>query len=1391
MTELLPEDAPVVLLPVRLETRFVTDAAGPALLVRIYPDEIHVDSHRAQLSDAEVAAGTVYAQQISAAGGDVEAQRVAFEDLAGRVGRTRALYVARLSEGTLPAPDNTIDPVGASCLPERWSVHGFRGNDEVASVIGAAVPADLRLGPAADDDIDESGPPVDAGSAWLVDFKLAVNAGMAVRLPMPDDGGLDRLVVVGVRADEPLTGADRLAALLDGHRFGAGLDLLGPGTPTNNTDGQRSAWTRRPDARELYDATLAADPAAPDVTATGGALGIVPDTLAGAPHQGASLDPAEARAMNRALWAATLGYVLETLAGTAVDDDTIEAARRLFVEAVRGLGPLPTLRVGAQPYGLLPATSVRRWQPADEDDATTSVVELLRRLAPEWLAASDDVPHVTGNLSSGTDPDQELLDILGREGVSGSYRLRPVRGGTLTTAVAPLVPDLDPAGRDLANAARHLVGMQAAPPLAGMAFDPRTVRIRREPVLAGPLSETDPLPAPEGGVNYLQYLAERSERDAAYDGPGATSLLRALAQHSAALADLDAAVRFTSPASVAGARSSLEPEVVDAAPGRAATTAPRFMARPVRELVPGSAVDVSAAEFIATATAAEATALGPHVRDALRRTTDVRRALGELAPVPSARLDRLTRAALDTCSHRLDAWLTAVATQRLSEVRATRPVGCYVGGYGWVDNLTPKPAPLPATTVPTDELGELVVDPTNAGFVVAPSLAQAGTAALLLSGHLSHRLTGTQAADAFAVDLSSDRARAALWLLDGVRQGQPLGSLLGYQFERGLHDRSRVGLELDRFVRPLRALAPLVADAQPSQEAVESIAASGVVDGLELLRRASRQPADVDAVLASATPAEAGAVRDELVRLTDTADAVADLVLAETVHQVASGNFARAAAMSDAVGSGLGPPSEPEVLATPRPAHDYQHRLVVLAPPASESAPGWAAERPRRRAEPRLDHWVADLLPAPADIRYAVRVVDGSGGTHVLSRRLSQDDVCALDLLHTAELELLLTEAVAAAEVGVSVELLSPTDADWPGGTWPPQTLPLEDAVQHGRWILDTVGASRPLKPADLVPAGAASGTVDEQELTMRADTATAEFRALVAQLGDGTGDPAQLRAALTGLGGYGVAGAGHAVRELRERGAEQGVGPHVTSVIAEAARISTQLDTTPPPTAHEALHTLFGEEFSVLPVFAAAPEFTQAATVGSTAAFLDGDPSAPMAWVQRMALVRAPLERYLLAAAGAPAGVLPVQLPQADTWVGLPFADDDPRPDHALSVLVHAPVPRARAGTLAGFVVDEWTDRIPAAGGTAGVAFNFDEPGARAPQSVLIAVPPQLGEPWSDSALLDVVRETADLARIRMVGPEEVPWLGRYLPALLVADNALGDTLGIDLRAWVSTETS
>src|SRR5206468_6543944 len=95
--------------------------------------------------------------------------------------------------------------------------------------------------------------------------------------------------------------------------------------------------------------------------------------------------------------------------------------------------------------------------------------------------------------------------------------------------------------------------------------------------------------------------------------------------------------------------------------------------------------------------------------------------------------------------------------------------------------------------------------PPSQGYIHAPSLGQAATAAVLRSGHLAH-LADDGAP--LAIDLSSRRVRRALALLDGVRAGQPLGALLGYRLERGLHE-NHPGLSLDRYVAALRAIAPL------------------------------------------------------------------------------------------------------------------------------------------------------------------------------------------------------------------------------------------------------------------------------------------------------------------------------------------------------------------------------------------------------------------------------------------------------------------------------------------------------------------------------------------------------------------------------------------------------
>ena len=63
---------------------------------------------------------------------------------------------------------------------------------------------------------------------------------------------------------------------------------------------------------------------------------------------------------------------------------------------------------------------------------------------------------------------------------------------------------------------------------------------------------------------------------------------------------------------------------------------------------------------------------------------------------------------------------------------------------------------------------------------------------MLRSGRLTHLRADPNDAP-LDIDLSSTRTRDALSLIDGMRQGQSLGALLGYRLERRLHERSGAG----------------------------------------------------------------------------------------------------------------------------------------------------------------------------------------------------------------------------------------------------------------------------------------------------------------------------------------------------------------------------------------------------------------------------------------------------------------------------------------------------------------------------------------------------------------------------------------------------------------------
>src|SRR5215208_3337045 len=109
-----PAAWPLVLLPVRLEVRF----APPSLLVRIFPDDLHIDTHEPDLTADEIRAGRRYWEAVWRAAPATEREVVAWDELALGFGPERAVWIARVLEPRNPAarPKQAV-PEGTALNP--------------------------------------------------------------------------------------------------------------------------------------------------------------------------------------------------------------------------------------------------------------------------------------------------------------------------------------------------------------------------------------------------------------------------------------------------------------------------------------------------------------------------------------------------------------------------------------------------------------------------------------------------------------------------------------------------------------------------------------------------------------------------------------------------------------------------------------------------------------------------------------------------------------------------------------------------------------------------------------------------------------------------------------------------------------------------------------------------------------------------------------------------------------------------------------------------------------------------------------------------------------------------------------------------------------------------
>lgn len=821
--------------------------------------------------------------------------------------------------------------------------------------------------------------------------------------------------------------------------------------------------------------------------------------------------------------------------------------------------------------------------------------------------------------------------------------------------------------------------------------------------------------------------------------------------------------------------------------------------------------------------------LNTDLKPAFAYLDDYFASLQRLAELPEAELERLLLETLDLFAHRLDAWITSVATQRLREMRRQTPVGIYLGSYGWVEKLAPRSPNRLA----------------SGGYIHAPSPAQAATAAILRSGYLSHDPGGSDSS--FAVNLSSRRVRRALELVDGVRQGLSLGQLLGYRLERTMRG------ELGRYIQPLRNAFPLTTNKLiRSSEPVEAVAANHVIDGLRLARAYQQdQERFLDAYrtqpnignLPAVGTGEFKQLTTMLDQLLDMMDALNDLGLAEAVYQAVQGNYTRSSASLEALGSGEVSLPEPEVVQTPRTGSSAAHRLVMLfstskgAAPNEFAAQGWR-DGPRAQAEPLLNEFAARLLGDPHRVCCQATFTDlqsKKDSKDILTINIYLDELglCPLDIIYTlpvgseagySELEqrlayhALLTARPATLDPQAAIGVQLTFRPEKNGENWPKEMLSFPEFLEVARMGRELITSVRALNASDLLHPQADAQRIiitpeAADEMMQRSTQAVAQLRAKLNNLKTlldmpwaqddqfDLSDPSRRKSlgdALLALLSYGLS----ITLPVEAASAETHDWPVFIQYCRTALKLAAERLAKLPETSAIAdlakcweihtkcLQTIFGEGFRVMPVFSmntltgnewqtmlkSAFEFSSAQ--GATA-------EAIYTWFHRLARVRSGVARlhdalmYQEALSPKAARQIEFKVAQlpftngSQKWVGITAANGQ------TAIVAFAPQPLdLNQPLLAGLLLDNWVDVVPNSSETTAVSFHYDAPGVVAPQAMLLAVSPDPTQPWDLATLEAVLTETLNLARLRAVRLYDIPGIAHYLPALFVAQNTEQDTI-------------
>ena len=1197
----------------------VVPGAMPVLRVRVYPDDISVARlGAASVTASETAAGQRFwsrhgATDVAAAPHDRQA---AWEVFTREVGVERARHVALATRPGSPAPDGaaTVDTTTfAWLLPDAWVVIGHSGDQRVLS---GYVPVPEQKLPVGLPDLDpELGPAfdpedpyliADPALRWLTDFGQAQRQGMALTVDLisPEAAlsgqhpawlaaGLDTLVVFGVRgraAADPQAEATALAALIDAHAADGDAGFLPIGTPTNNLPGTRSGWTSQPAAFTDYESVVGGAkaektaatgvdalrglPGTTSGTALAAACGLAPHTFANLSH-GSDSGLSHARQMATALYPVVLGEAIRTLqlpadpallsADLVAESVTVsQFTAEHFADYVRGRGPLPALRIGRQPYGVLPVTRLSQYRPDPGDPPLLAdLAALLRRLRPFWSTAVTTVPKLDRQPGAQGTVASTLVRILQQGPVPhpGAYLLQecqlpvwPVGPGT------PLDVPAAAYGQILRPYPPHHPGLARE---LGLALEPYQ---DRDGAVGGQAIEPpDPWPqaeAPGDGLRELAVQLLRAPAAATGSPPTLRDLL--IPRYQAGL---------ITPVAASG---SHHPEQGDAGGHRVASYLAALAAgRPLPQPPPDLLYHmVEQSLRIAAAPQPDGELLG-RVRD------------GCLEPL-TRRHGRFQQRAAGYL-----AWVAAY--NHWVEAGEHGPPPVLPAGVAAQNN---EDDPDDDPPQPWYELPGHSVPPAPSGEPAYPRTAEAvaALAAADLPDHEYVQLLGETVAcastrlDAWLTSLATHRlaqqrqqrptgVQLGCWAAvvnlawqapdtvegpggwrapDGTTEVRRPARQVGYVHAPSLAQASTAGvlraaelshdgdgstlasLDLTSWrARTARDLLEAVGNGQPLGAVLgdlleRALGEAGRHECVARLRAAFPQhrtsgelgepatgsdtvvPVDVVDGLEvwRAGPTRVGQLcpdggeplREALAQLDRAVEAVADTLVAEGVHELVLGRTELAAATFAALAEGERPPLELAVLRTPAAGVTISHRLLLALDPQS-GVPGWQRSRPRARLATAAEGWAETVLGDPGGYRATVSGRDRTGAAVSAVVELAGLGLCALDVVvESAGAERDLgggSPSGLVARLGAAVGVVGDlVVTDSGDGSWERLTA-LAGAVAQ------VLAGARPAGPADLAPPPepephGATGSVGESAEAARWESVARELASVLDTLSQG-----------------------------------------------------------------------------------------------------------------------------------------------------------------------------------------------------------------------------------------------------------------------------------------------